>query len=126
MHDLPIECMNEEMRNEIGKTIREAKKCDVGKDGSYWGMALRVLIKVNLKKPINRGRTINVLGIKYWIPLTFKKLLRIFLGCRRIIYGEGRCEEGRETPNSSSDQYGLWLKEAFENRSGRRHASYGF
>lgn len=62
MHDLPIGCMNAKMRNYVGSTIGVVKECDVNKDGSRWGITLRVLIKMMLEKPISRGRFINVEG----------------------------------------------------------------
>lgn len=73
MHNLPIGCINEEMGKDISKTIRVVKMCDVDKKGSGWGLTLCVLIEVDLKKSISRGRTINVMGNKHWITLTFEK-----------------------------------------------------
>lgn len=64
MHDLPITCMNQEMRTFIGNTIEEVKKCDVHTDGKAWGKVLRILIEINLLKPITRSRTLNIKGIK--------------------------------------------------------------
>lgn len=74
MHKLPIDCMNERTRTDIGKSIGVVKLCNVQRDGSWWGMVLRVLIELDLHKPILRGRTINVQGSLYWIPLTYKEL----------------------------------------------------
>lgn len=106
MHELPIGCMNEDMGEQMGKTIGAVKKCDIDKQGSGWRTTLHVLIEVDLKKPISRGRTINVLGNKHWIPLIYEKLLRICFDCGRVIHGEGSYKEGKAYPNNSSGQYG--------------------
>lgn len=75
LHDLPIARIKKDMGNFIGNnTIGLVKTCDVQNDGSGWGTVLRVLIELDLYKPITRGKTLNVKGIKTWIPLTYEKL----------------------------------------------------
>lgn len=88
-------------------------------------MALRVFIEIDLKKPISRGRTINVLGKKLWIALTFDKLSRIYFGCGKIIHGERSCKEMRGSLSSSSGQYGPRLREAFGNKIGKKQSNFG-
>lgn len=61
MHNFPIVCMNEDMETFIGTTIGEVKRCDVQNDGMAWG---RVLIEIDLLKPITRGQTLNIKGLK--------------------------------------------------------------
>lgn len=85
-----------------------------------------MLIKVDLKKLISRGRTINVMDNKHWIPLTFEKLPRICFGCRRIIHAKGSYKEGSGSPTNSIGQCGPWLLEAFRNKLARSQARYGF
>lgn len=58
-------------------------------DGSRWGGYLRVLIDVDLYKPLARGRTINVGGDKLWIPIRYKKLPRFYFSCGCIAHGKG-------------------------------------
>lgn len=77
LHDLPIDCMNEDMGTLIGNTIELVKGCDIQSDESKWGKVLRVLIELDLYKPISRGRTLNIKGVKTWVPLTYEKLPRI-------------------------------------------------
>lgn len=64
MHDQSISCMNAIMGNHIGSMIRVVKDYNVNEDGSRWGITLRVLIEMKLKKPISRGRFLNVEGCK--------------------------------------------------------------
>lgn len=126
MHDLSIRCMTEEMGREIGKRIGKVIKFDLVQNGYGWGKALRVLIEVELQKPISRDRTINLLGNKHWVPLTFEKLPRIYFQCGRIVHGESNCKEGRGTTNGSSGHYGPWLKEAVGNKAYRKNSNFGF
>lgn len=87
-------------------------RCDLDKNGPCWGSTLRVFIEMDLKKPISRGKTINVLGNKLWMPLTFEKLLIIRFSCGKIIHIEVTCKEGKSA-NTSFGQYGPLLREAF-------------
>lgn len=89
LHNLSIAYMNEDMGNLIGNTIGLVKECDIQNDGSRWDTIWRVLIELDLHKPISKGRTLNVQGIKTWVPLTYKKLSRIYFRCGRIIHKEG-------------------------------------
>lgn len=82
--------------------IGEVIKCDVDENGSRWGSTLQVLIEIDLQKPVSRGRTINVMGKKLWIPLAFEKLLSICFGCGRIIHLEGSCREDTGSLNNFS------------------------
>lgn len=101
MRNLSTGCINVKMGTQIGNTIEVVKTCDVNEEGFGWGKTLLVLIKVDLGKPINRGMTINILGNKHRIPLTFEKLQCICFACGRIIPNEGFCENKMSFSNSS-------------------------
>lgn len=126
MHDLSINCMNVKMGTHISNTIGVVKACDVKKDGSSWETSLHVLIEMDLKKPISRGRSINVLGNKFWISLRYEKLPCICFGCGRKLHGEELCEGGKTLPKSLSGQYGLWLREVTGSKMAGRKTSCGF
>lgn len=126
MHDLPIRCMNAEMGNQLGSTIGVVRDCDVNKDGSGWGMALRVLIKLKLEKPITRVRFLNVEGSRHWIPFTYEKLPRIYFECRRIVHGEETYNNGKLSPKNSTGQFEPWLRETSGFKNGRQRTHGGF
>lgn len=89
MENLPLACMNDVIGRQIKKSIGEVQECDVQTDGIFKNECYRVLrvkVEMDIKKLIPRGRTINLLGNKLWIPFTFEKLLRIFLKCGKIIH----------------------------------------
>lgn len=81
MHNLPLACMNEAKGTSIDNTIGTVIECDVDEEGTSWGKALRVLIEIDIFQSVPRGRIINVEGVAFWIPLTFKNLLRIYFKC---------------------------------------------
>lgn len=93
MLELPLACMNECEGKRIGDTIGEVIEVESEVDGSGWGCFLRVLLVMDLSKPIARGRTITVDGIKYRIPLWYEKLPHLCFNCGFIVHSKGPCEE---------------------------------
>lgn len=85
-----------------------------------------MFIELDLKKPITRGETSNVMGNKHWIPLIFEKLFCICFGCERIICGKELCDRNKNSSKTLSNQYGLWLREATRGKTGRRRNSFSF
>lgn len=82
------------------------KDCDIHNEGIGWGQALQVCVKIYLQKPNPLGRTINFLGEKLWILLTYKKLLRIYFKCKKITHGP---QEYDRRDYKTNEQYGTWL-----------------
>lgn len=106
MHDLPITCMNEKLGLKIGKTIRQVKECVVRVNGIGWGKVFRILIKVDITQPITRGRTINVKGVSYWIPLTYENLPQLCFRYGKIMHELQLYEKDGLKLNYGSDQFG--------------------
>lgn len=106
MHDLPLSCMLEELKNEIGRTMGEVLECDVRSDGTGWGKALRV-IELNMTKPITRGRTLNMEENKLWIPFKYKKLPKLCFKCRVLSHGKKGCTQVESNTREEGSQFGL-------------------
>lgn len=88
LHCLSLACMNIDISKQMGKQIGVVKEVDAKEDGYGWGHFLRIIIKIDLQKPISRGRSINSLGIKVWIPIKYEKLC---FKCGRIVHGSQGC-----------------------------------
>lgn len=67
-----MDCINQKVGVQICNSI--GTKVDVDEKRSAWGKFLCVKIGINLRKPIPRGRTINVEGNKFWVLLKYEKL----------------------------------------------------
>ncbi|XP_042944639.1 uncharacterized protein LOC122278524 [Carya illinoinensis] len=89
--NLPFVCMNREVGKQIGESIGVVKEIDEWRDGSGWEGIMRVKVELNLKRTIARGRTMNLLGKKYWIPLRYEKLPRMCFNCGVIVHGGEGC-----------------------------------
>lgn len=92
LHNLPLTCMNNEIRHQISDTIGKILECDVDEKGNGWGKVSRVLIELDLQRTIPHGRTLNVKGVKFWIPIIYEKLSRLCFHCGRIVHGLEGCD----------------------------------
>lgn len=67
-HNLPLFGMLRECGERLGSSLGVVEEVEVDEDDVGWGRFLRVKILLNLKKPLARGRTITLQGLKTWIP----------------------------------------------------------
>ncbi|KAF5468807.1 hypothetical protein F2P56_012927 [Juglans regia] len=123
MHELPLICMNKVRGEIIGGTVGRVKEVDTQEDGCGWGEYLRVLIEVDLEKPLARGRSITVRGKHLWTHFKFEKLPHICFSCGCILHREQGCIGTGE----GEGQYGVWLRAGFKGKKERGgSSSFGF
>lgn len=91
---------------------------EVEDDNVGCGKKLRVKVLLDLTKPLARGRTINITGEKFWIPLCYEKLPRICFSCGCIVHAGGTCR-GSSNPVGGDKQFGVWLRAPAEGRNFR-------
>lgn len=104
-HNLPLLGMNKECGEKLGSTIGMVEEVEVDEDVG-WGSSLRVKILLDLKKPLARGRTITMHGVKIWSPLQYEKLPQFCFTCGRIIHENASCQ----LEKNLSPQFGAWLR----------------
>jgi hypothetical protein len=89
MFELPLACMNKEVGKTLGETVGEVEDVDTNDEGMGWGKFLRVRIRINLFKPLARGRMLRIKDRSYWIPFQYERLPRICFRCGLICHGKG-------------------------------------
>lgn len=87
------------MNANIGKQISDTQ------DSIGWCIIIRVLIELDLQKPIARRRIINIQWNKSCVPFTYKKLPRLCFKC-----GNEVCDIDDALAKNSNRQYGIWLQ----------------
>ncbi|XP_042948082.1 uncharacterized protein LOC122280957 [Carya illinoinensis] len=107
-HNLPMFGMNREVGVRLGSSIGEVQEVDVDDDNVGWGSSLRVKILIDMKKPLARGSTCILNGVKVWSPVQHEKLPRFCFTCGQIIHENVECQ----SKTDSSPQYGAWLRAA--------------
>jgi hypothetical protein len=113
MFDLPLDCMSNDVGQKLGETVGEVEDVDTNADGVGWGKFLRVRIRINLYKPLARGRMLRIKDRSYWIPFQYERLPRICFHCGRICHKQIRCPEGGERRihgEAKNKEFGPWLR----------------
>ncbi|XP_059462008.1 uncharacterized protein LOC132191003 [Corylus avellana] len=111
MFNLPLACMGKEVGFQIGATMGTVEEVDTDEDGVGWGEYLRVRIRIDVKKPLARGRVINLLGKQVLIGFRYEKLPKYCFDCGKIWHGREGCTiRGGYRVKESEKQYGPWLR----------------
>jgi hypothetical protein len=74
MVNLPLACMNTEIGSMIGSAIGQVEEVETDEEGVGWGKLLRVKIRVDLTKPLMRGKRLKVKGVPMWIDFQYERL----------------------------------------------------
>lgn len=111
-HNLPLSCMNQKMGKNRANTVDLFKACEVHEDGSGWGTVLRVLIELEIHKPIARSRTINVQGNRLWTP----PLMKSFSDCASSAGVSPMATTSAMVLRKTPTQYKTWLCAAINQR----------
>jgi hypothetical protein len=103
--------MGKEVGYQIGATMGTMEEVDIDEEGVGWGKFLQVGIRIDLTKPLARGRVINLLGKQTLIAFQYEKLPKYCFECGRIWHGRLGCIiKGGTHVKDSKKQYGLWLQ----------------
>jgi hypothetical protein len=98
MFNLPLGGMCREMGVQLGATVGEVEEVDTNENGVSWGKYMRVKIKINITKPLARGRMLKMKGRSYWIKFQYEKIPKFCYRCGVIWHGNDGCrmrEKGR-------------------------------
>jgi hypothetical protein len=113
MFQLPLSCMSETMGVQLGRSVGQVVEVETEEDGVGWGEYLRVRIRVDLSKPLVRGRMLKLNGTSIWIAFQYEKLLKFCFQCGMVRHGLGGCLNLREVGKKGilpQMQFGVWLR----------------
>jgi hypothetical protein len=122
-HDMPLICMNKNVGTKIGNSMGELLEVDVAGDGMGWGSYLRLRVNIDITKPLERGRALNLNGKTSWVEFKYEKLPLFCFRCGRLVHGPRGCPVPPKTRLSAADEpkaWGTWLRAADPRRRGTR------
>jgi hypothetical protein len=120
MYRLPLACMGRDVGLQVGSTVGEVVDIDVLDDGVGWGEYLRVKIRIDLSKPLARGRIIKVQEKELWVAFQYEKIPRLCFNCGVVMHNKQSCGGlgGRKKQREAkTDDYRSWLRVASPRRS---------
>ena len=122
MSYFPLGCMSREVGRKIGSLVGIVEKVDTDEDGIGWGEFLRVKIRVDLTKPLARGRKMQVDGESIWIAFQYKRLPKFCFQCGVIIHSHEGCLKKSELRNQGGlNEFGSWLRATSPTRRAERN-----
>jgi hypothetical protein len=113
MYKLPLACMGREVGMQVGSTVGEVEDMDVLDDGVGWGEFLRVKIRIDLSKPLARGRVIKLQGKEIWVAFQYEKIPWFCFKCGVVLHNSKKCGiyGGRKTQRAEeTKEFGPWLR----------------
>uniref|UniRef100_A0A2N9GYK3 Reverse transcriptase domain-containing protein n=1 Tax=Fagus sylvatica TaxID=28930 RepID=A0A2N9GYK3_FAGSY len=114
IHNLPILCMKKSVAERLGRSIGEVVRTQVQDEDTGNGRCMRVRVKVDITKPLNRGRKIGLAnGGEGWVSFKYERLPNFCYWCGIPTHGERDCEEWLKTTDEEKDkdpEYGVWLR----------------
>jgi hypothetical protein len=111
IYGLPLACMGQEVGRQVGAPIGEVEMVDTDEEGAAWGEFLRVRIKVDLTKPLLRGRRLKIKGKSIWVRFQYEQLPRFCFACGVIKHGKGGClKRTMSLVKTGEPEYGPWLR----------------
>jgi hypothetical protein len=110
MTNLPLACMGREVGFKLGAAAGLVEDVDTDKDGIGWGECLRVKIKIDLYKPLVRGRMLKFDGKSTLIGFKYERLPKFCYHCGVICHGIEGCLKRSMKRNEEILQFGSWLR----------------
>jgi hypothetical protein len=118
IHNLPILCMKKSVAEMLGRSIGEVIKTQVQDEDTGNGRCMRVRVKVDITKPLNRGRKIGLAnGGEGWASFKYERLPNFCYWCGIPTHGERDCEDWLKTTEEEKEkepEYGVWLRASQE------------
>jgi hypothetical protein len=111
VHDMPLICMTKGVGEKIGESLGILEDVDVAGDGAGWGRCLRIRVSIDVTKPLERGRALNLGGKTSWVNFKYEKLPLFCFSCGCIVHGNQGCPVPRQTRLSAMEdikKWGVW------------------
>ena len=80
--------MDREIGCKIGASVGVVEAMDTNSRGIGWGEFLQVKIFIDLAKPLQQGRKINIEGNAHWITFQYEHLPKFCFQCGATCHGK--------------------------------------
>ena len=123
IHNIPMLSLKKEIAEALGRGIGEVMKTTETDEEMGGGRVMRIRVKVDITKPLCRGRKIGLAnGKEGWAAFKYERLPNFCFWCGLVTHGEKDCAQWLRNHASlgKKDQgYGPWMK-AVSDRPNRK------
>ena len=88
---MPLICMTKAIGIKIEESLGILEAMDTKGDGVEWGSVLRIRVIIDIQKPLERGRSLTIVGKAHWVSFKYENLLVFCFFCGRIAHEEVGC-----------------------------------
>lgn len=126
--EIPSQWLTSETVWKIGKVFNQVSNVLIPETGSKDGRFEKMLVEVDLSKPLIRGTTLSCEGEKRWILFKYESLPLFCFCCGSVGHAERLC--GIKTKealngNLNEGQFGEWLRAVNGRVSGKGRSATG-
>ncbi|KAK6141929.1 hypothetical protein DH2020_024326 [Rehmannia glutinosa] len=111
--DIPSHWMSMETGRKIGKKFGTLKDILIPETGSSYGRHIKVLVEIDLEKPLMRGTNLRLDGETNWISFKYENLQSFCFYCGLIGHTERGCTQRKEDLGTNTlveGQFGEWMR----------------
>ena len=121
--NIPIKSMNKDVGARIANEMGELIMVDAPKSGFAWGPFLRIIVRIDITKPLMRGKMIQIENLDAdWAVFKYERLHIFCYRCGLLGHQDRECPQlktGCFAADEDDFQYGPWLR-SMAPRGGRK------
>ncbi|XP_041009301.1 uncharacterized protein LOC121253336 [Juglans microcarpa x Juglans regia] len=111
IHNMPLVSMTHEIGQKLGSGVGSVIEVDYDGSSNAWGPFLRMKVKIDITRPLCRGRLLKLDDKQVWLPFKYERLPSFCFQCGTIKHKEGGCSKGsRGIYGKTSCDFGPWLR----------------
>jgi hypothetical protein len=114
IHNLPMLSLKREVAEALGRGIGEVLTSTESEEEMGGGRVMRIRVKVDITKPLCRGRKIGLAnGKEGWAAFKYERLSNFCYWCGLVTHGEQDCAHwlrNRTSLGKKDQGYGAWMK----------------
>lgn len=110
---IPAQWLSVATVRKVGHIFKQCHNVIIPENGSKDGRYAKLLVEIDLNKPLIRGTRLRCNGEMCWISFKYEQLPYFCFYCGKIGHGERICEKKKEDSQKScltENQFGEWLR----------------
>lgn len=111
--NIPLHWLSKDVGRKIGHALGGILDIRIPENGSKEGQYMRLKVKINITKPLLRGKWIKLGSETIWVELKYENLPYICYYCGVLRHNDKTCiqrEQDVRSRNLRSNQFGTWLR----------------